>query len=169
MPHPWRATGHTKNSPIEAVAGSNAEALRATPEEKVIDAVRKHRPLDGVAMVPPGQADREGRIYKYNEGTDLMIEDGGNYKRWPELYVFPSISLSYPFQPTDLKHYTKHKTKRNTSRETSKAKANPLTPLKKPSKTTKKALAITAASCPKVNRLTKWYPRRTAERRVGPD
>ncbi|KAI4273623.1 MAG: hypothetical protein LQ337_004506 [Flavoplaca oasis] len=78
-----------KNSPIEAVAGTNAEALRATPDEKVIDAVRKHRPLDGVAMVPPGQADREGRIYKYDEGTDLMIEDGGNYKRWPGVKYLP--------------------------------------------------------------------------------
>ncbi|KAI4281905.1 MAG: hypothetical protein L6R35_005526, partial [Caloplaca aegaea] len=50
-----------KNSPIEAVAGTNAEALRATPQEKIVDAMRKHRPIDGVAVVPPGQADREGR------------------------------------------------------------------------------------------------------------
>ncbi|CAO1598229.1 hypothetical protein XANCAGTX0491_001999 [Xanthoria calcicola] len=78
-----------KNSPIEAVAGSNAEALRATPKEKIIDAVNKHRPLDGVAAVPPGQADREGRVYKYEEGTDLMIEDGGNYKRWPGVKYLP--------------------------------------------------------------------------------
>ncbi|KAL8639323.1 MAG: hypothetical protein Q9228_003629 [Teloschistes exilis] len=75
-----------KNSPIEAVAGTNAEALKATAEEKIVDAVRKHRPLDGVAAVPPGQADREGRVYNYDEGTDLMREDvgdGGAYKRWP--------------------------------------------------------------------------------------
>ncbi|KAL9599675.1 MAG: hypothetical protein Q9219_003663 [cf. Caloplaca sp. 3 TL-2023] len=71
-----------KNSPIEAVAGTNAEALKATPEEKIIDSLRKHRPLDGVAVVPPGHTDREGRMYNYQEGTDLMIEDGGNYKRW---------------------------------------------------------------------------------------
>ncbi|KAL8671660.1 MAG: hypothetical protein Q9168_003840 [Polycauliona sp. 1 TL-2023] len=78
-----------KNSPIEAVASSNAEALRATPEEKITDAVRKHRPLDGVAVVPPGQTDREGRTYNYEEGTDLMIEDGGNYKRWPGVKYLP--------------------------------------------------------------------------------
>ncbi|KAL8766955.1 MAG: hypothetical protein Q9209_006436 [Squamulea sp. 1 TL-2023] len=78
-----------KNSPIEAVASTNAEALRATPEEKVVDALKKHRPLDGVAIVPPGQADREGRLYKYEEGTDLMIEDGGNYKRWPGVKYLP--------------------------------------------------------------------------------
>ncbi|KAL8827506.1 MAG: hypothetical protein Q9170_006994 [Blastenia crenularia] len=82
-----------KNSPIEAVAGSNAEALKATPAEKITDSVRKHRPLDGVAVVPPGLADREGRVYDYQEGTDLMIEDGGNYKRWPGV----------PYLPEDLK------------------------------------------------------------------
>ncbi|KAI4119112.1 MAG: hypothetical protein LQ345_000921 [Seirophora villosa] len=78
-----------KNSPIEAVAGTNAEALRATPQEKILDAVRKHRPIDGVAVVPPGQADREGRLYNYREGTDLMIEDGGNYKRWDGVKYLP--------------------------------------------------------------------------------
>ncbi|KAL8909830.1 MAG: hypothetical protein Q9171_004854 [Xanthocarpia ochracea] len=78
-----------KNSPIEAVARTNAEALRATPGEKILDALKKHRPLDGVATVPPGQADREGRVYKYEEGTNLMIEDGGNYKRWPGIKYLP--------------------------------------------------------------------------------
>ena len=78
-----------KNSPIEAVAGSNAEALKATPEEKIIDSLRKHRPLDGVAIVPPGHADREGRVYNYKEGTDLMIDDVGNYKRWPGVVRSP--------------------------------------------------------------------------------
>ncbi|KAL8773253.1 MAG: hypothetical protein Q9194_004397, partial [Teloschistes cf. exilis] len=81
-----------KNSPIEAVAGTNAEALKATAEEKIVDAVRKHRPLDGVAAVPPGQADREGRVYNYDEGTDLMREDvgdGGAYKRWPGVKYHP--------------------------------------------------------------------------------
>ncbi|KAL8936142.1 MAG: hypothetical protein Q9216_005090 [Gyalolechia sp. 2 TL-2023] len=78
-----------KNSPIEAVAATNSEALKATAEEKITDSIRKHRPLDGVAMVPPGQADRIGRVYKYEEGTDLMIEDGGNYKRWPGVKYLP--------------------------------------------------------------------------------
>ncbi|KAI4128837.1 MAG: hypothetical protein LQ338_002537 [Usnochroma carphineum] len=79
-----------KNSPVEAVADSNAEALKATPEEKIIDAVRKHRPLDGVAAVPPGHADREGRVYNYQEGTDLMIESGDNpYKRWDGVKYLP--------------------------------------------------------------------------------
>ncbi|KAL8935437.1 MAG: hypothetical protein Q9211_004704 [Gyalolechia sp. 1 TL-2023] len=78
-----------KNSPLEAVAGTNSEALKATPEEKIIDSIRRHRPLDGVAIVPPGHADRIGRVYNYQEGTDLMIEDGGNYKRWPGVQYLP--------------------------------------------------------------------------------
>ncbi|KAL8732637.1 MAG: hypothetical protein Q9166_002612 [cf. Caloplaca sp. 2 TL-2023] len=88
-----------KNSPVEAVAGTNAEALKATPEEKIIDAVKKHRPLDGVAVVPPGLADREGRVHKYEEGTDLMIEDGGNYKRWPGVVRPNGFPLSIPANP----------------------------------------------------------------------
>lgn len=80
------------NSPVEAVAASNKEALKATPREKILDSIRKHRPLDGVAMVPPGIADREGRVYNYEEGANLMIEEGGNYKRWPGVVCahFPS-------------------------------------------------------------------------------
>ena len=80
------------NSPVEAVAVSNQEALKATPREKILDSIRKHRPLDGVAMVPPGIADREGRVYNYEEGANLMTEDGGNYKRWPGVVCahFPS-------------------------------------------------------------------------------
>lgn len=115
-----------KNSPIEAVAGTNAEALRATPEEKIIDAVKKHKPLDGVAVVPPGQADREGRIYKYEEGTDLMIEDGGNYKRWPGVVCPPSPLHSLCPTLVLIKH------NRNTTPRTSKAKASPPTPSRKP-------------------------------------
>ena len=68
-------------SPVEAVAGTTEEALRATPREKVIDSVRRHRPLDGVATIPPGVTDSTGRTFNYEEGTDLMIE--GDYKRWP--------------------------------------------------------------------------------------
>ncbi|KAA6416183.1 MAG: hypothetical protein FRX48_00903 [Lasallia pustulata] len=80
---------HLRNSPVEAVAASNKEALKATPREKILDSIRKHRPLDGVAMVPPGIADREGRVYNYEEGANLMIEEGGNYKRWPGVTYLP--------------------------------------------------------------------------------
>ena len=43
-----------KRAPIAAVKDGNAEALKATPKELVEDSVRRHRPLDGVAVVPPG-------------------------------------------------------------------------------------------------------------------
>ena len=72
-----------KSSPVEAVRDTNLEALKATPREMIQDSIARHRPLDGVASVPPGMADENGRVYNYREGTDLMIEDGGNYKRWP--------------------------------------------------------------------------------------
>ena len=72
-----------KNSPVEAVSSSTEETLKATPREKVVDSIEKHRPLDGVAEVPSGMTDRLGRKFNYEEGTDMMIENGGNYKRWP--------------------------------------------------------------------------------------
>ncbi|CAD6576773.1 MAG: hypothetical protein ASARMPREDX12_008002 [Alectoria sarmentosa] len=80
------------NSPVEAVSTTNEEALRATPQEMIKDSVEKHRPLDGVAMVPPGMEDRYGNVYNYKEGTDMMIEnspEGGAYKRWPGVQYHP--------------------------------------------------------------------------------
>lgn len=72
-------------SPVEAVRYTNEQALRATPCENIVDAVERHRPLDGTASIPPGMADRFGRIYDYEEGADLMRETGADYKRWPGL------------------------------------------------------------------------------------
>lgn len=80
------------NSPIEAVSSTNEEALKATPRDMIKDSIEKHRPLDGVAMVPPGQVDRHGNSYNYQEGTDMMIEnnpEGGAYKRWPGVKYLP--------------------------------------------------------------------------------
>lgn len=80
------------NSPVQAVRTTNEEALRATPREMIKDSIDKHRPLDGVAMVPPGMEDRYGNVYNYKEGTDMMIEDspeGGAYKRWPGVVRSP--------------------------------------------------------------------------------
>lgn len=71
-----------KYSPLAAVKDTNREALRATPRENIVDAVSRHRPLEGVAIVPPGVPDRFGRVYNYEEGADLMREPGADYKRW---------------------------------------------------------------------------------------
>src|SRR5262249_30850974 len=72
-----------------AVADSNEEALRATPRENIIDAVTRHRPLEGTAVVPPGVPDNFGRVYNYKEGTDLNRERGADYKRWPGIQYHP--------------------------------------------------------------------------------
>lgn len=71
-------------APVNALQESNAEALKATPQENVRDAIEKHKPLDGVAYVPPGVPDRFGRTYEYEEGDDMMRERGEDegYKRW---------------------------------------------------------------------------------------
>lgn len=76
----------SKTAPVAALQTSNAEALKATPKENIKDALERHKPLDGVAVVPPGVPDQFGRTYEYEEGTDMMREatsgDAG-YKRWP--------------------------------------------------------------------------------------
>ncbi|CAI9625535.1 unnamed protein product [Alternaria burnsii] len=79
----------TKYSPLAAVKNSNEEALRATPRENIIDSVQRHRPLEGVAIVPPGMADRFGRVLDYEEGADLQREPGGDYRRWPGVEYHP--------------------------------------------------------------------------------
>jgi len=77
-----------KYSPVEAVKGTNDEALRATPREHIRDALDKHVPLQGVAVIPPGEPDHSGQTMRYEEGADLMREPdaaGGAYKRWPDM------------------------------------------------------------------------------------
>lgn len=150
---PYDATLLARNtsipsSPLEAVAVSNREALKATPRENIIDSIQKHRPLDGVAMKPPGIPDREGRVYNYEEGTDLMIEEGGNYKRWPGV-VRP---LPLP-QFNTLPHRNRSNSHpyRHTSPAISKAKVNLPTQLKRLSKNTR----TTAAAYPTAARASK--------------
>ena len=107
----------TKYSPLAAVKDSNEEALRATPRENIVDAVRGHRPLEGVANVPPGMADRFGRVLNYEEGADLQREPGGDYRRWPGVVRnFSSISIRH-----GLTRYS------NTTLTTSRARASHLT------------------------------------------
>jgi len=74
-----------KSSPVEAVRRSNAEALRATPREHIRDALDRHVPLQGTAIIPPGMSGIDGKPLHYEEGADLMREEdapGGAYKRW---------------------------------------------------------------------------------------
>jgi len=76
-------------SPVAAVADSTRETLKATPAENIKDSLERHVPLTGVAVVPPGHKDRFGRTYNYEEGDDMMIANGGNYKRWPGVDYAP--------------------------------------------------------------------------------
>lgn len=93
---PYDATLFARNnshtSPLAALSDSNAEALKATPHEKIVDSVRGHRPLDGVAAYAPGESDRFGHVYNYEQGDNMMIAgnpEGGAYKRWPGLQYHP--------------------------------------------------------------------------------
>lgn len=87
---PYDATLLSRNtsdltSPVAAVRGTNTEALRATPRENIRDALDKHVPLQGTAVIPPGMHGLDGRTMDYEEGADLMREPdapGGAYKRW---------------------------------------------------------------------------------------
>lgn len=77
-----------KYSPLAAVRDSNMAALEATPREFVDDALTKHVPLQGTSSVPPGQRDLGGAVMRYEDGADMMREEGshgGAYKRWPGL------------------------------------------------------------------------------------
>ncbi|KAI9714231.1 MAG: hypothetical protein M1812_006452 [Candelaria pacifica] len=77
------------SSPVDALRTSNAEALKATPRENIQDSIERHRPLDGVAFVPPGLTDKFGRTYTYEEGADLQREEGGDMGRWPGIKYLP--------------------------------------------------------------------------------
>jgi len=94
---PYDATLLARNtnyqtSPVEAVRGTNAEAIRATPRENIKDSLDKHVPLQGTAYIPPGMAGLDGREMRYEEGADLMRDPdapGGAYKRWEDVRYLP--------------------------------------------------------------------------------
>ena len=112
----------SKSSPLQALVHSTSETLKATPKEKIIDSVRGHRPLDGVAVYAPGEADRNGHVYDYEQGDNMMISggnpEGGAYKRWPGVNYHPddvkgkgepsySIEKALQGQGGDLKGHRK--------------------------------------------------------------
>ncbi|KAI9689670.1 MAG: hypothetical protein M1820_010099 [Bogoriella megaspora] len=74
------------SSPLAAVSDSIKETLKATPPENINNSIQTHRPLDGTAVVPPGQEDRFGRRFSYKEDGNLMVDNGppgGAYRQWP--------------------------------------------------------------------------------------
>jgi hypothetical protein len=96
---PYDATLLARNtsidsSPLEAVRGTNEEALKATPKEYIRDALDKHLPLQGTAIIPPGMHGMDGKVMNYKEGADLMREPdaaGGAYKRWDHVVSITSF------------------------------------------------------------------------------
>ena len=85
------ARNNSSSGPLGALVDSNAETLRATPHEKIVDSVRGHRPLDGVAAYAPGETDPNGHTYAYRQ-TNMMLDadaPGGAYKRWPGVQYHP--------------------------------------------------------------------------------
>jgi hypothetical protein len=78
----------SKISPVAATSEANAEALKATPKELIKDSLTRHVPLQGTAVIPPGEMDFTGQPMYYEEGADLMREQdapGGAYKRWDHI------------------------------------------------------------------------------------
>ncbi|KAL1879547.1 hypothetical protein Plec18167_004004 [Paecilomyces lecythidis] len=79
---------YSKRSPVEAVRDSNAMALQATHPDMIKDSIQRHRPLDGVAFFPPGHSDRDGHVYEYEEGSNMVGEEYGNFMRMPPGFKF---------------------------------------------------------------------------------
>ncbi|GAD94199.1 conserved hypothetical protein [Paecilomyces variotii No. 5] len=79
---------NSKRSPVEAVRESNAMTLKATPADMITDSIQRHRPLDGVAFFPPGHSDRDGHVYEYEEGPNMVGEEYGNFMRMPPGFKF---------------------------------------------------------------------------------
>lgn len=108
---PYDATLRSRNNmskkeynPVEALKESNEEALRATPRENIQDSLRKHVPLQGVAVIPPGRRQHSGEIMMYREGDDMMRDGdapGGAYKRWDGIVSPISLIKHLPSKPLD--------------------------------------------------------------------
>ena len=87
-------TKNDKLSAVEAVRWSNEEALKATPKQLVQDSLMKNLPLQGTAVIPPGQREMSGEVMQYEEGDDLMRDPdapGGAYRRWTDVVGVSSV------------------------------------------------------------------------------
>ena len=85
---PERNRSH-KTSPVAALRGTNAEALKATPHERIVDSLANGHPLDGTAYHPPGTTDISGHTFVYEEGQNMMNEYD-NFGRLPGTVSIPS-------------------------------------------------------------------------------
>ena len=88
----------SRGAPVSALTDTNGEALRATPQGNISDSVEHHRPLDGVAQIPPGVPDRlTGKVYDYREGPDMQRDEDRNHlNHWPGLVISYVVSVKRP-------------------------------------------------------------------------
>ncbi|KAF3905605.1 hypothetical protein AA313_de0209982 [Arthrobotrys entomopaga] len=83
---PYDATLSHRNrnplkSPVQATRFGNEMALRATLPQDIENSLQFGRPLEGVAIFPPGTRAVGGEVLEYDE-YDLNRRDG-NYRRYP--------------------------------------------------------------------------------------
>ncbi|KAK6336501.1 hypothetical protein TWF696_002051 [Orbilia brochopaga] len=83
---PYDATLSHRNrnpmkSPVQATRYGNAMALRATAPQDIENSIQFGRPLDGVALFPPGTQVANGAVLQYEE-YDVNRKDG-NFRRYP--------------------------------------------------------------------------------------
>ena len=122
----WARNSSSRGAPVAALAGSNAEALKATPQAFVHNSLKHHRPLDGFAQVPAGVPDRlTGQVLDYEEGTDMQRDDDKNHLNHWQGVVSTDGAPTVAFNAN---------MRRNILQKTARAKANRHTPLKRISK-----------------------------------
>ncbi|KAJ6257831.1 hypothetical protein Dda_7620 [Drechslerella dactyloides] len=83
---PYDATLSHRNrnplkSPIQATRYGNEMALKATAPQDIENSLQFGRPLDGVALFPPGTKVANGEVLQYEE-YDVNRKDG-NFRRYP--------------------------------------------------------------------------------------
>ncbi|OTA06791.1 hypothetical protein A9Z42_0075510 [Trichoderma parareesei] len=95
-----------RTSPMFALSGSLAEALRATPQEYIQDCLEQGIPLQGTATIPSGQLDYEGNRMEYEEGSNLVRDSDSiavsyqqhhqqQYRQWD----CGSVVITRPYTP----------------------------------------------------------------------
>ncbi|KAH0492399.1 hypothetical protein TgHK011_007357 [Trichoderma gracile] len=93
-----------RTSPMYALSGSLAEALRATPQEYIQDCLEQGIPLQGTATIPSGQLDYEGNRMEYEEGSNLVRDSDSiavsyqhpqQYRQWD----CGTVVITRPYTP----------------------------------------------------------------------
>lgn len=116
-----------RTSPMFALSGSLAEALRATPQEYIQDSLQQGIPLQGTATIPSGQLDYEGNRMEYEEGSNLVRDSDSiavsysqqlhhqnqqqqQYRQWD----CGSVVISRPYTPLCVRIKNRLRRYRNT-------------------------------------------------------